>query len=71
MHQAVMPTYSEIQAFIKERHRRVVKTCHIAHVKSDLGLPMRDRKSNSPRKYPCPDAYRGWIEEAFRVLSDL
>ena len=65
-----MPTYSEIQDFVKIRHQRVVKTCHIAHVKSELGLPMRERKSESARKYPCPEEYRPWIEEAFRSLSD-
>lgn len=63
-----MPTYREIQDFVKKRHQRVVKTCHIAHVKSELGLPMRERKSESPRKYPCPDQFRTWIKEAFSVL---
>jgi hypothetical protein len=66
----VMPTYSEIQGFVKRRHHRVVKTCHIAHVKSELGLPMRERKNKNPRKHPCPDAYRLWIREAFRSLSE-
>jgi len=62
-------TYREIQDFVKQRYKRVVKTCHIAHVKSDLGFEMRPRVSNAPRKYPCPDAYRPWIEEAFLLLS--
>ena len=64
-----MPTYSAIQDFVRKRYGRVVKTCHIAHVKSQLGLPMRKRRSESPRKYPCPEVYRAWIEDAIRSLS--
>ena len=63
-----MPTYSEIQKYVKRRYRRVMKSCYIAHVKADIGLPMRIERRH-PRKYPCPDAYRPWIEEAFRVLA--
>ena len=65
----LMATYREIQEFVKREHNRTVKTCHIAHVKSELGLPMRERATSRPRKYPCPDQYRPWIEEAMRSLT--
>jgi len=63
-----MPTYVEIQAFVKKTHHRYVKPCHIAHVKSDLRLPMHGQRGMELRKHPCPAEFRPWIEEAFRTL---
>ncbi|HXC02719.1 MAG TPA: hypothetical protein VNU49_08725 [Opitutaceae bacterium] len=63
-----MPTYREIQEFVRKRHQRTVKTCHIAHVKRDLGYQMRARRTKGRRKYPCPEEFRPWIKEAFKRL---
>lgn len=64
-----MATYSEIVDWIKERHGFVVKTCWIAHVKSDCGLPVRqatNRHNPKVREVPCPQDKRPAILAALR-----
>ena len=47
-----MATYEEIQQFVKKRYRSTVKTCHIAHAKEILGLPVkRSWRRTGERKY--------------------
>jgi hypothetical protein len=51
-----MATYTEIQEWIKKKYGYTVKTCWIADVKAQCGLPMRtahNRKGKN-RMYPCP-----------------
>jgi len=66
-----MATYREIQEFVKAKHGFSVKSCWIAHVKSDLGFPMRTspRRRGPERMVPCPPEKRDVIIEAIRALS--
>lgn len=69
-----MATYRDIQNDIRARHRRVVKTCWIAHVKELNGLALRsapNRHSPSERKYPCSPSMRIVIEESMHRLGVL
>jgi hypothetical protein len=62
-------TYATIQADVRQRSGRSVKTCWIAHVKALNGLPMRqapNRQSSDRRIHPCPDWARPLIEESLR-----
>jgi hypothetical protein len=68
-----MPTYREIQDYVKTKYHRSVETCHIAHVKELRGVSMRpapNRVSNSDRVKPCPADLRPLIEDALRVLGE-
>ena len=52
-----MATYKQIQEYVRNQTGRVPKTCWIAHVKSDLGLHVRNasnRFSADERQVPCP-----------------
>lgn len=69
-----MATYREIQADVRGRHGRTVKTCWIAHVKELNGLPLRqahNRLSKSRRAHPCPPEYRWLIEDSMRRFGML
>ncbi len=64
-----MATYSEIQAWVRKQHGFTAKTCWIAHVKSDCGLPVRtapNRRDASVREIPCPASKRPAIVAALR-----
>jgi hypothetical protein len=64
-----MATYKGIQNFVKENHDCTVKTCHIADVKEQCGLPVHpawNRKSPDERQNPCPDDKIQPIREALR-----
>lgn len=69
-----MATYQEIAALARQIGGRTVKTCWIAHVKSDLGLPMRtapNRYDPNERVHPCPASARPAIVEALRRLGEV
>ena len=65
-----MPTYQQIQEYVREKDEFVPKTCWIAHVMSDHGLTKRvspNRIDPNSRKYPCSDGpKRNAIERALR-----
>ncbi len=64
-----MPTYKQIQRFTKERYGFKVKTCWIAHVKSDWGLTTRiapNRQDRARRIKVCPAHQRPAIEAALQ-----
>ena len=64
-----MATYKEIQAFIKEQHGYIPKTCWIAHAKKQCGLNPKmapNRQDPERRVSPCPDNKLDDIKEAFR-----
>jgi hypothetical protein len=65
-------TYRDIQADIKSRFGRSVKTCWIAHVKELNGLhPMRAaNRLAANRTHPCPEWARPLIEDSM-VRSGL
>ena len=67
-----MATYRQVQAVTRLRYGFVPKTCWIAHVKEQLGLPMRkasNRQQGAPRKNPCPQAKRAVIVRVIRSLA--
>lgn len=64
-----MPTYPAIQATIVSAGGRSVKTCWIAHVKEQCGIPMGPSRRTGPRKHPCPPSAFPRIISAFRTLG--
>lgn len=64
-----MASYADVVNWVKANHGFAPKTCWIAHVKSDCGLPMRDapnRIDHTAREHPCPPQKRAAILDAFR-----
>jgi len=64
-----MAKYSQIQAWVKQHYDFVPKSCWIAHVKSDCGLPTRiapNRRDPTYRAVPCPPDKRPGILAAFK-----
>lgn len=51
-----MATYKQIQAWVKQQYGFVPKTCWIADVKHQAGLPMRVayNRQGAERINPCP-----------------
>lgn len=51
-----MATYKQIQTWVKQQYGFVPKTCWIADVKDQAGLPMRPaaNRQSAERVYPCP-----------------
>lgn len=69
-----MATYEDIQADIRKRHGRTVKSCWIAHVKELNGLKPRqapNRRSALQREVPCPPKFRPVIEASMRRFGML
>ena len=69
-----MATYKKIQDWVKREYGFVPKSCWIADVKEQAGLPVRkahNRKSDE-RVYPCPTEKSKAIQAAllhFKVLE--
>ena len=61
-----MATYKALQADVKARTGRTVKTCWIAHVKELQGLSPKPapNRQGSQRKHPCPCQFRPHIVES-------
>ena len=51
-----MATYDEISNWVKERYGYTIKTCWIADVKEQCGLPVREawNRRGKKRENPCP-----------------
>ena len=51
-----MATYKEIQSWVKQNYGFVPKTCWIAEVKEQAGLPVRKahNRQGAERVYSCP-----------------
>ena len=63
-----MATYKQIQDYVKREHDFQPKTCWIADVKEQAGLPVkraRNRQSDN-RVEPCPSDKVDPIMDAFR-----
>lgn len=61
-------TYKEIQKYYKEKYNTSIKTCWIADVKRELGLPTRkayNRLNDDFVKYPCP---KGDIKKRIKFI---
>lgn len=61
-----MATYRQIQAWVKQRHGWIPKTCWIAHCKELFGLPVQlaPNRAGDIRAVPCPPHKQGAIFEA-------
>lgn len=63
-----MPTYRQIQDYVRENSFFTVRTCWIAHVKELMGLEPRraaNRRPGDERANPCPILKRLSIVNAF------
>ena len=63
-------TYLQAQRIYKKRHRKVVKTCWIADIKSKHGKTTRkapNRIGKKPR-YPCPNHVHPKLEKILKEL---
>jgi len=63
-----MATYKEVIDYIQDKYGQSIKTCWIADVKRQLGLPVRmayNRIDVKKPKYPCPQSKRDLIIGAF------
>jgi len=63
-----MATYRQIQERVRTQAGWLPKTCWIAHVKSDFGLPVREawNRTSSERQVPCPTDKRPAIIAALQ-----
>ncbi len=69
-----MATYPEIQRVTREIGGFTPSTCWIAHVKEQMGLPLRrapNRRDSSVRVKPCPLEKKPAIVAAMRRLKIL
>ena len=66
-----MATYKEIQQWIKRKYGFTVKTCWIADVKEQCGLPMRvsNNRRGKERLYPCPKDRIKPIKKLFVIFE--
>ena len=70
-----MAKYKQIQSWVKQQYGFVPKTCWIADVKRQSGLPVRkapNRKGEEPR-HPCPPEKITPVRAAlkyFRMIVD-
>ena len=69
-----MATYAEIKRVAEEIGEFNVEICWIAHVKEQMGLPVRrawNRQDASHRVKPCPPEKKAAIVAAMRRLKML
>lgn len=66
-----MATYKQIQFWVKQKYGFVPKTCWIADVKNQCGLPMRiaPNRKGAKREYPCPPEKTVAIIAALRYFE--
>ena len=67
----IMATYKEIQDYVKAKHGFVPKTCWIADIKNQHGIPMRKapNRQGEQRVHPCPSEKRSVITQSLRELG--
>ncbi len=61
-------TYNVIRNWVREKFGLCVKTCSVADMKEECGLPLRTARNRIDplkRKYPCPDEHKPAILAAF------
>lgn len=64
-------TYKKIQKYYKHQYKTTIKTCWIADVRRELGLPTRlayNRKNQNFVIYPCP---KGKIKKRIKSIIKL
>jgi hypothetical protein len=62
-----MTTYKEIQNWVRQEYCFSVKSCWIAHMKEQCGLPLRNapNRQGEDRVCPCPQDKEDVIKTAF------
>ncbi|RVD55415.1 hypothetical protein EN828_25305 [Mesorhizobium sp. M2D.F.Ca.ET.185.01.1.1] len=69
-----MPTYKEIQDYVRVTRSFVPKTCWIANILAEHGLTKRvaaNRTNPDSRMHPCPAAKREALTAAMQELGAL
>lgn len=69
-----MATYKEIQEYVKTNYGFIPKTCWIAHMKEEKGIPVKvahNRYQTDKREKPCPNNKQTAIIEAFEYFGML
>ena len=66
-----MISYDDIKDYVYEKYGFIPKSCWIADVKEECGLPVKvypQRKATetNSRSHPCPDKRREPIKDALR-----
>ena len=63
-----MATYTQIQQYVQQHYGFLPKTCWIAEVKENSGLPMRKapNRQGAERLNPCPEEKAEPIRSAMR-----
>ena len=66
-----MVTYKQIQKYVERNYGLKVDTCHIAHVKEIMGIPLRKAPNRKGKKRvkPCPENRVEPIKEAIMHLE--
>ena len=66
-----MATYKEIQEWIKKKYKYEPKTCWIADVKEQCGLPVKSawNRQGPKRRNPCPKDKIKDIKSAFHYFG--
>jgi len=65
-----MAIYEDVQNYTSEHYGWVAQRCWIAHVKRDLGIPMRTKRSpDASRAKPCPEKKWQKVEDAMRAVG--
>jgi len=67
-------TYKQIQEAHLRLHNRAIKSCWIADVKRELGMPVRmapNRENTDIIKNKCPDRYKQSIKEIILTGSSI
>ena len=52
-----MATYKEIQDWVREEHGFSIKSCWIAHMKEQCGLPLRSAPNRQGEDRACPFSF--------------
>jgi hypothetical protein len=62
-----MATYDQIQQWVEEKYGFTPKTCWIADMKEECGLPVRlaHNRQGKTRLHPCPKEKKKAIKAAF------
>jgi hypothetical protein len=62
-----MATYNQIQQWVEEKFGFTPKTCWIADMKEECGLPVRaaHNRQGKRRLHPCPKEKKQAIKAAF------
>ena len=68
-----MATYKDIQKYVRKQYGYMPKTCWIADVKDQAGIPIREapNRSGPDRKNPCPPRRVPHIMAALKYFNTI